>query len=136
MDAPLTDRVYAGFQTLLYERAGIRLSRDKKPLLCGRLARRLKERGVGGYDEYLSLITDRDPMELQAAIDLLTTNETYFFREPKLFAFLEKLADLAAGRGLRIWSAACSSGEEPYSIAMVLADKLGRAPWEVFGSDL
>jgi chemotaxis protein methyltransferase CheR len=73
------------------------------------------------------------------AVDLLTTNETYFFREPKHFALLRDLAQDASdkNRALRVWSAASSSGEEPYSIAMVLADVMGEdAPWEVLGTDI
>ena len=72
-------------------------------------------------------------------MDLLTTNETYFFREPKHFDFLRQQALAAHGRTamFRVWSAASSSGEEAYSIAMVLADCLGSdTPWEVMGSDI
>ena len=138
----ISDAAFAHFQALLFERVGIRLSSEKKALLCGRLAKRLKERGLGGYDEYYALIANGgDPAELQIAIDLLTTNETYFFREPKHFEYLSRRLEEAkrAGsseRGLRVWSAACSSGEEPYSIAMVLAEHLGGAPWEILASDV
>ena len=71
--------------------------------------------------------------EVQTAVDLLTTNETYFFREPKHFELLRSLAAAAAGQAqpFRVWSAASSSGEECYSIAMVLADCLGDAGWDV-----
>jgi chemotaxis protein methyltransferase CheR len=72
------------------------------------------------------------------AVDLLTTNETYFFRESKHFDFLrtKALSARSGGRSFRVWSAAASSGEEAYSIAMVLADCLGGAPWEVLGTDI
>jgi len=138
----ISDAAFAHFQALLFERIGIRLSSEKKALLCGRLAKRLKERGLRDYDEYYALIAKgRDPAELQIAIDLLTTNETYFFREPKHFEFLSRFLEEGkcagtSGRGLRVWSAACSSGEEPYSIAMVLAEHLGAAPWEIVASDV
>ncbi len=138
----ISDGAFAGYQALLFERVGIRLSSEKKALLCGRLAKRLKERGLQSYEEYYALIgMGKDPAELQIAIDLLTTNETYFFREPKHFEFLsrrleEGKAAGTAGRGLRVWSAACSSGEEPYSIAMVLAEHLGGASWEIVASDV
>jgi chemotaxis protein methyltransferase CheR len=71
-------------------------------------------------------------------VDLLTTNETYFFREPKHFEFLrdEIVAKRKAQGSFRVWSAASSSGEEIYTLAMVLADSLGNAPWEVVGSDI
>ncbi len=138
----ISDGAFARFQALLFERVGIRLSTEKKALLCGRLAKRLKERGLRDYDDYYALIAKgRDPVELQTAIDLLTTNETYFFREPKHFAFLSRHLEQAksagtAVRGLRVWSAACSSGEEPYSIAMVLAEHMTAAPWEIVASDV
>ena len=75
---------------------------------------------------------------MQVAVDLLTTNETYFFREPKHFDWLRRVATTGRDRArpFRVWSAASSSGEEAYSIAMVLADCLGGAPWEVVGSDI
>lgn len=84
------------------------------------------------------LSTGAPAEELQIMVDLLTTNETYFFREPKHFDFLrdEVLADRRPGATFRIWSAASSSGEEAYTMAMLLAEHLPNAPWEVFGSDI
>jgi chemotaxis protein methyltransferase CheR len=78
------------------------------------------------------------PDEVQTAVDLLTTNETYFFREIKHFEFLREQALAARQRGqaFRVWSAASSSGEEAYSIAMVLAESMGSTPWEVVGTDI
>lgn len=75
---------------------------------------------------------------MQIAVDLLTTNETYFFREPKHFDFLRQHSLAARNRSqmFRVWSAASSSGEEAYSIAMVLADCMESTPWEVMGSDI
>lgn len=135
--ASITDQEFSRFQRLLYDIAGIQLSAAKKPLLCGRLAKRLREHGLESYGEYFELLgSKRQPQELQIAVDLLTTNETYFFREPKHFDFLRKWAAERRGKTVRIWSAACSSGEEPYTIAMVLADVLGDGPWEILASDL
>jgi len=135
--ASITDQDFSRFQKLLYEIAGIQLSAAKKPLLCGRLAKRLREHGLASYGEYFELLgSKRVPGELQVAVDLLTTNETYFFREPKHFDFLRKWASERRGKTVRVWSAACSSGEEPYTIAMVLADVLGDGPWEILASDL
>jgi chemotaxis protein methyltransferase CheR len=76
--------------------------------------------------------------ERQISIDLLTTNETYFFREPKHFDFLRDavLPHANPRDRFRVWSAACSSGEEPYSIAMLLADRLAHKDWEIVGTDL
>jgi chemotaxis protein methyltransferase CheR len=108
-------------------------------LVSGRLAKRVKQRGLNSYDEYFKLLMKNGgDGELQVAIDLLTTNETYFFREPKHFDFLrDKVLPLRKpGKPFRLWSAASSSGEEPYSLAMLLADVLGEAPWELMASDL
>ncbi|HWK74198.1 MAG TPA: protein-glutamate O-methyltransferase CheR [Povalibacter sp.] len=135
----ITDKEFALFQRFIYEAAGISLSAAKKALVGGRLAKRLELHRLGSYAEYFRVLTSgQDSAEVQTAIDLLTTNETYFFREPKHFDLLREQAELARGRSLpfRVWSAACSSGEEPYSIAMVLATALQGTPFEVIGSDI
>ena len=140
----LTDREFGQFQKLLYRIAGISLSPAKKALVSGRLSKRIRQRGVPGYGEYFRLLSDASEREeLQIALDLLTTNETHFFREPAHFEVLraealrvEALRTGTARTTFRVWSAACSSGEEPCSIAMVLADVLGRRPWEILGSDI
>ena len=137
--ATLSDRDFGEFQRLVYQLAGIHLSPAKKALVCGRLAKRLKHYSLDSYHDYLRLLSSgRQPQELQTALDLLTTNETYFFREPKHFEYLAEhiLAARRADRPCRIWSAACSSGEEPYTLAMVLAERLGEAPWEILASDI
>lgn len=140
MNEAISDGEFTHFQSLMQRVAGIHLPPTKKPLVSGRLAKRLRARGLGSYGDYYRLIVGgSDPAELQTAIELLTTNETYFFREPQHFDFLarEILPALRPGSGCRIWSAASSSGEEAYSIAMVLMDKLGESvPWEVLGSDI
>ncbi len=136
---PITDREFAQFQRLIHDVAGISLSPAKKAMVCGRLAKRVRELGLGSYGDYLQRLADRHVQdELQITIDLLTTNETFFFREKKHFDFLARYVQGVRRPGLmfRVWSAACSSGEEPYSIAMVLADCLGDGPWEVLASDI
>lgn len=135
----ITDQEFGFFQRFIFEAAGISLSPAKKALVCGRLSKRLQLRSLNSYSEYLQLLASgSDPAEVQTAIDLLTTNETYLFREPKHFDLLRKEATAArhGSQPFRVWSAACSSGEEPYSIAMVLADVLDPNPWEIIGSDL
>ncbi len=137
--ATIGDADFARFQALLYKLAGIYLAPTKKVLLVGRLTRRLKARGLDDFGAYYRLVAGGgDPQELQIMIDLLTTNETYFFREPQHFRYLadEILAKRSAGGSFEVWSAACSSGEEPYTLAMVLADKLGDGSWRVTGSDI
>src|SRR5690606_24189528 len=105
----------------------------------GRLFKRLKHHQLNSYGDYFQLIMSNGATaELQIAIDLLTTNETYFFREPKHFDFIRDsiLPQALPAKTFRIWSAASSSGEECYSLAMVLADNLGTTPWEILGSDI
>jgi len=135
----ITDQEFAHFQRFIYEAAGISLSSAKKALVSGRLAKRLQQYRLGSYAEYFRLLASGEaPAEVQTAVDLLTTNETYFFREPKHFDLLREQA-LAArnlAQPFRVWSAASSSGEEAYSIAMVLAECREGGAWEVIGSDI
>jgi chemotaxis protein methyltransferase CheR len=114
---------------------GIALSSSKTVLVTSRLACRLRARGVATFTAYLRLVAT-DPIERQCAIDLLTTNETYFFREPRHFDWLRDLLPRLAGQPVRVWSAACSTGEEPYSVAMLLDSHLGGRPWDVLGTDI
>ncbi|MGZ5015692.1 MAG: CheR family methyltransferase [Methylobacter sp.] len=135
----LQEKEFTQFRELIYRIAGISMSPAKKTLVASRLAKRLKHHGLASYGEYFQMITSANGQtELQMAVDLLTTNETHFFREPKHFDFLRQciLSTRKPGKPLRIWSAACSSGEEPYSIAMLLDEVLGCAPWEIVASDL
>jgi chemotaxis protein methyltransferase CheR len=135
----LTDKEFTQFQRFIYEAAGITMSEGKKALVSGRLAKRVNHHHCKNYGEYFALLAaGRDAAELQIAVDLLTTNETYFFRETKHFDLLRELALEAkrSGQPFRVWSAASSTGEEAYSIAMVLADILEERQWEVVGSDI
>jgi len=138
-ESPITDQEFALFQRLIYKIAGISLSDAKKVLLVGRLARRLRAYGLSTFTQYYRLLADGDNAEeLQTMVDLLTTNETYFFREPKHFDFLrdEVLARRSGNAPFRVWSAASSSGEEVYSLAMTLAESLPTTQWQVVGSDI
>ena len=135
----ITDAEFAQFQALLRGITGIHLSEFKKTLLVARLGARLRIRKARSFTEYYKII--RHPLEtdeLQLAINCLTTNETFFFREPEHFQILKDF--IASLRPIpmpfRVWSAASSSGEEAYSIAMLLADVLGGGRWEVVGSDI
>lgn len=134
----ITDSEFAQFQRFIYEAAGITLSAAKKALVCGRLGKRLHACQVGSFGEYFDLLmSGESAAELQNAVDLLTTNETYFFREPKHFERLRAEAEAAPrGAPFRVWSAAGSTGEEAYSIAMVLEDSRSGQPWEVVSSDI
>jgi chemotaxis protein methyltransferase CheR len=136
----ISDTEFGQFQRFIFEAAGITLTDAKKSLVSGRLAKRVHACQVKSYGDYFRLLMSGDsPLELQTAVDLLTTNETYFFREPKHFQFLKREVTGGTLRGLpslRVWSAAASTGEEAYSIAMVLEDVLPGQSWEVLGSDI
>jgi chemotaxis protein methyltransferase CheR len=136
----ITDAEFAQFQKLIYKIAGISLADSKKVLLVGRLGRRLKHHGLSSFAEYYRFVAGGDdPGELQTMVDLLTTNETYFFREEAHFEFLSKtiVAQHPAGSPFNVWSAASSTGEEIYTISFVLAEALGLdANWIVTGSDI
>lgn len=135
----ISDEEFGLFRDMLYRVAGISLSPAKKTLVKSRLAKRLQHLKLASYGDYFRLIhTASHAEERQMAVDLLTTNETYFFREPRHFEFLRDHVVPGRTRGstLRVWSAACSSGEEAYSIAMLLDEHVGPAGWEVMASDL
>lgn len=127
---PLTDREFKLFQSLIHEEAGIYLSEVKKALLVGRLSRRIRELGLDSFDAYYRHVVDGpNPTERVELINNICTHETQFFREPRQFEFLEQTlaprmrAEAEAGtrqKTIRAWSAACSSGEEPVSMAMSL----------------
>lgn len=136
---PIKEREFQDIKAWIHRVAGINLSNQKKALVVGRLAARLKHHRLASYGEYFHLLkSGGQSAEVQIAIDRLTTNETHFFREPKHFDFMREriVASRASRTTLRVWSAAASSGEEPYSIAMTLAAALGEKPWEVVASDL
>lgn len=136
----ITDAEFGQFQKLIYQIAGISLSDAKKILLVGRLTKRLKHYNFSTFGEYYRYVTSgQAPEEMQLMVDLLTTNETYFFREEKHFDFLRGkiLAQHPSGRPFEVWSAASSTGEEIYTIAMVLAEHFGLdGQWRVLGTDI
>lgn len=130
------------FQKLIFEVAGISLSEGKKDLVEGRLSKRLRALNFSGFGEYFDFVmSHKNSSEFQTVIDLLTTNETYFFRESDHFILLKEIASSSLNKGrsydkFRVWSAASSSGEEAYTIAMTLAEILGDSNWEVLGTDI
>ena len=134
----LTDHEFSLFQRFFFDQAGIALSSQKKILLVGRFNRRLNELGLDSFQQYYDIVSaPENATERQRAIDLITTNETYFFREEQHFKWLrETIVPEQKGERLRVWSAACSTGEEPYSIAMTLHDRLGPQGWEITASDI
>jgi chemotaxis protein methyltransferase CheR len=135
----ITDGEFVRIRDMVKALTGINLSDQKKALVVGRLSSRLRHRNLNSFGEYVRILQDpSESLELQVAIDLMTTNETSFFREAEHFRILEDHI-----RGLRpvpfpfrVWSAASSSGEEAYTIAMVLSDLLGTGEWSVLGTDI
>ncbi len=133
-----SDREFQLFQDLIQERLGIFLPEQKKALLSNRLWKRLVACQAKDYSDYYRLLQSPEgKTELELALELITTNETYFFREPKHFDYLrDEILPARRGKGrFRVWSAAASTGEEPYSIAMMLKE-LCPADWELQCSDV
>ena len=144
IDTTLTPKEFRLFQTLVYREAGINLSDQKRALLVGRVGPRLRALELSSFAAYYDVVTT-DHEELVRMLDAVCTNETHFFREPKQFTFLENeltpswRAAADGGhrrREARIWSAGCSTGEEPYSIAMSLSAHLSDWKLEVVATDL
>jgi chemotaxis protein methyltransferase CheR len=141
---PMSDREFRAFRDLVYRESGIHISELKRELLTARLSRRIRTLGMLRFGQYLSLV-EREPQERVEMLDRLVTNETRFFREPAQFSFLEtqvlprwcaEAAERARPRRVRVWSAGCSTGQEPYSIAMTLLAHLEGWDIEVLATDL
>ena len=122
MGATVSHADFVTISAILYDVAGIKLSEGKEGLVVSRLGKRMREVGIASFRSYITRVRE-DPHELREMIDRLTTNKTSFFRESAHFDFLRTRALPSWGnRDLTIWSAGCSSGEEPYTIATVLYD--------------
>ena len=132
----LDDAEFEFIRHVVGENAGIVLGPNKRQLVQSRLARRLRELGLRSYHEYCEHIRSSGPEELVGLINALTTNVTAFFRENHHFEALagymlpEAMRRNASSRRIRIWSAGCSTGEEPYCVAMTAADVLPPAGWD------
>ena len=123
----------------LYKETGIALNDNKQALISGRLEKRLRHYGFSSYSEYFHLLgKPQFEHETLMAIDLLTTNETYFFREPQQFDFLTThfLRTHPPSQPLRFWSAASSSGEEAYTLALTVSQFSKFSQWEIIGTDI
>ncbi len=145
----LTDEEFKKFCALIYRVAGIRIADNKRVLVANRVRRRLRATGIKTFAEYYAFLTSpAGGGEMPLFLDAITTNETYFYRDHQHYqwlgqAFLPEILEHAAQRKrprvLRIWSAACSTGEEPYSIALkVMAVKQQFSGWRInlVGTDL
>lgn len=144
----LTTDEFRSFQEFIYERSGIRIPESKRTLLSNRIRRRLRADDFASFRSYLTHLKSAKPNELTGFLDAITTNETFFFRTEDHFTwfrdrFIPEVASLARRdlrpKRLRIWSAACSTGEEPYSLAICLAEnQLRLRDWDlqIVGTDL
>jgi chemotaxis protein methyltransferase CheR len=140
LSSEISEREFLRLRDLIYSEAGIWLTHAKTALLVGRLAKRLRHHGLKSFKQYYDLVIN-SPEERIQMLDALSTNETRFFREPQHFELLKsvifpKWAEEAAtgrrGRKIRVLSAGCSTGQEPYSLAMVLLDHFPAASgWEI-----
>ncbi len=137
----LKDRDFKEIAAIVYNSAGIHLKESKRTLVVSRLTKRVRALGLDSFSEYVRYLShpEHQAQELPQLVNCITTNTTEFFREPKHFDFLKKVLPplLAQGetmgrRVLRVWCSACSTGEEAYSLAMVLANFFERCRgWKV-----
>ena len=144
----ITDLDFEFLRQLVYDQSSIHLGAEKKAMVCTRLNPRLSHLGLGSVGEYCELLRcNPEPEEITHLIDALSTNFTTFFREIEHFKFLKDVivpefvaGDFAQVPGpFRAWSAACSTGEEPYSMTIVLAScfpAIARSLWQIFASDI
>jgi len=145
----LTDEEYRKYCGLIYRVAGIRIAENKRVMVGNRVRRRLRATGIPSFAEYYTYLTSpAGNGEMPLFLDAITTNETYFFRDPQHYDWLGEtfLPEIVHEAGLRkrrqsvrIWSAACSTGEEPYSIALKFVEKKPAfASWKItiLGTDL
>ena len=125
-----TTKLFKAFQKLIMEHTSIVISDEKEELIYGRLTRRLRKLNLTNFQDYYKLIANGDSEELEQFVNVVTTNLTSFYRESHHFDHLKStvipnlLVQNEATRKIRIWSAGCSTGEEPYSIAMTLMESI------------
>ncbi len=122
----LSEQQFAKISKLVYETCGINLREGKEALVRSRLLKRLRALELGSFREYLSILEGEDGYkELPNLVDVITTNKTGFFREADHFFYVrDEIVPRLKAHRLRFWSAACSSGEEPYSLAMILRESV------------
>ena len=142
MEYAISTDEFERFRTLIYDESGISLGEQKKSLLASRLSKRLRDLDLATFSDYYAKVTeDQTREEFTRLLDLISTNKTDFFREPKHFDFLREriIPELERTKCVRIWSSACSSGEEPYTIAMTLFDTVQHPDqwnFKILASDL
>jgi len=142
----LSDKMFSRFSSFIYKNLGIHLPREKKIMLQYRLVKRLKKLKMERFEDYFSYLTSVDGLknELPLMINVVTTNKTDFFREPYHFQYLSenvlpKFCKNSNTRPFKIWSSACSTGAEPYTMAMILqefAEKNRRFRYSILSTDI
>ena len=144
----LSDKELQYFRELIYEECGIELKEAKRSMMSSRLYKRLRKLGLSSYQEYYDYINDATGglNEIISMIDVITTNKTDFFREPAHFEFLKEKVlpeitsspDFQKNKIFNVWSAGCSSGQEPYTLAMVLDYYFNHTPgtYQILATDI
>ncbi|GAB6098550.1 protein-glutamate O-methyltransferase [Halanaerocella petrolearia] len=129
----LNSRIFKKLSNLIYQEIGVNLPDKKRAMVNSRLSKRLRELGLDNYETYYQYLSD-NKSELIQLYNILTTNTTHFFREKHHFEFLKEhiLSEIKVRRDrkIRCWSAGCSSGQEPYTLAIVLADFFNNSDWD------
>ena len=143
MEYQLSNPTFEELSRIIEERTGIHIPITKKYLVENRLIRVLEENNLKGYDEYLYLLKySPNGRAYERLFDAITTNETYFFREPMQFDILvdhivpRTIESRGGERQMKVWCAACSSGEEPYTISMVMSERRPDVRMDIIGSDI
>jgi len=142
LNVALTDPVFKQLRDFIYEKSGIYVSDAKKYLVEKKLVTRLEEKNLKSYEDYLSLLKFGSGIdELPKLFDAITTNETYFFREPQQLTvcvdnIIPQVMEQKKSKDIKIWSAASSTGEEAYTMVMMLLEKRICSRIEVIGSDI
>ena len=140
----LSDALFSKFAAIIHQNCGIFLAPKKKLMLSARLNKRLRALELHTYEDYFYYLQKETAAELPFFINTVTTNTTEFFRESGHFRFLKEVAlpklgfhpDIPLKRVPRVWSAACATGEEPYSLAMTLFDYFGRPAFNLIATDI
>ncbi len=134
---PMSDANFEQIKQIAYRQTGISLTDHKKNMIYSRLSRRIRSLGLRDFNQYCEVISQPDNQEMGDFVNSITTNLTAFFRENHHFEYLEKevfpqlrMKNLKQKR-VRVWSAGCSTGEEPYSLSIVMQEHLPTAGWDI-----
>jgi chemotaxis protein methyltransferase CheR len=129
---------FDSLRRIIFDTSGISLGEDKLPLLSARIAKRLRALQLSSEIDYLKFLKeDKEGKELVRFIDVVSTNTTYFYREPEHFTFLtQALSARKNQKEIKIWCAAASSGEEPYTLSITAKEALGNIPCKILATDI